>query len=816
MRCGSKFAVRFCAMLLCGFAAGCGAGSSEVASTPPPPPSEVITISTATNIQCVQTVPFSLTLQAQGNSTPVIWTILSGQLPAGLSLDSSSGTISGTPTAGNFSSVTIQAADAKANASKQFLFTLWGKLTINPVTPTPAHLNAPYSLSISGQGSSAIASWTVSSGQLPPGLSLTVSPFNLDFASVSGTPTQTGTFNFTVQAQDFTLPQTATLNVTIVVDNHLAITKSALKNGGQNQSYLDSFTAVNGTLPLLWSITGNFPAGLSLDSASGKITGTPSNFGGFAYSVSVTDSSTTVQSDSRQGSLTIAQQMQIIGTLPPVYIGDYYSAGYTAIGGYYPYSWQLISGSLPSGMSLTQDGTIVGRPTQLGPASFVLQVKDSGTPPFVLTQPVTLTVVPTLVEIPGVPISPAPVNVVYHSQIPAIGGSPPYTWSISSGQLPPGLFLDTATGFIDGTPAQVGTFNFLAKAADSGVPQQSATANDFIQIGANGGRNDSIATATPLGNSANLSLPLPLSISPYIDPLDAATPNPDTDFYKLVANGGSSVHVETSARRSWGANTLDSVIELLNSSGQRYSTCTQPAYTSSCLNDDIDSTTLDSALDFKVPGPSTAQSTFYLHVFDWRGDARPDMQYFLNISGVVEPLTISPSTLELGATRGVNYQQQFTAKGGTGNVTWSVASGNLPAGWFLSNSGLLSGVATTDGSCSFAIQATDSANPPQTSQTQFTLLIAEPVAITVPVIWPNACLNQPYSFTILTTGGIPPIRFGFYSDRWPAINSNQTTGTFSGTSDVLGTFTGTVGAVDSAQPPSTTGQNVSLTVVNCP
>ncbi len=784
--------------------------------SPPPPPSEVITIATPTNIQCVQTVPFSLTLQAQGNSSPVTWTIISGQLPTGLSLDSSTGTISGTPTGGGSSFADIQATDTKASASKQFFFTLWSKLTINPVSPAPAHLNAPYSLSISAQGSSAIASWTIASGQLPPGLSLTSN----GIAYVSGTPTQTGTFNFTVQAQDYTIPQTATMNVTIVVDNHLAITKSALKNGGQNQAYLDSFTAVNGTPPLQWSISGNFPSGLSLDPASGQITGTPTNFGGFAYSVSVSDSSATVQSDSGQGILNIAQQMQIAGTLAPAYIGQYYYSGYFVNGGSYPYTWTLASGSLPPGLALTQSGIIAGTPTQLGSSSFVLRVTDSGTPPYVLMQAVTLNVVPTLLSDRGNPLSPAPVNVIYHSQIPGSGGTPPYTWSISSGQLPPGVALDPATGFLDGTPTQIGTFNFYAMATDSGTTPQTATANDFIQIIANRGRNDSIATATPLGNSANIQIPMVLSISPYIDPINAATPNPDTDFYKLVANGGSTVHVNTVAQRAWGADTLDSVIEILNSSGDRYSNCTQPAYNSPCLNDDIDATTLDSALDFMVPGASTTQTTFYVHVFDWRGDARPDMQYYLNVSGVVEPLSISPSTLGLAASRGVNYQQQFTTKGGTGNVTWSVASGSLPTGWSLGTQGLLSGVATTNGTYSFTIQATDSGNPPQVAATQYTLIIADPLVITTPALLPNACSGQPYTFTVQSTGGFPPLNWGWDTfTAWPLNFPLPPVTTpnlvLNGIPQTVGTFSALVGINDSAQPSSGMSQILSLTVVNC-
>lgn len=796
-------------------AAGCGGGGGG--STLAPPPSEVITITSNATIQCVQTLPFSQTLQETGASGTVTWLVVSGQLPDGLALDSATGIISGTPTStATTSSTTIQASDAKISASRLFTFVVFARLTIAAVTPAAAHVNAPYSQAIMGQGTSAIATWSISSGQLPPGLSLTPSQSNADQGMISGTPTQVGTYSFTIQATDYTLPQTAVLTTSIVVDSHLTITKTTLKNGEQSQVYADSFTAVNGTAPLTWSISGGLPAGLTLDAGTGQVSGTATQYGRFSYTVTVTDSSSTPATDSEAGTLQIAPTLQIVSKLSPAYIDQSYDTYLTAIGGYYPYTWALSSGSLPPGLTLPgTGGFIVGTPTQLGSYSFVLQVSDSGTPPVAASQAYTLNVTPPPLSVQGNLLSPAPVNVLYHSQIPISGGTAPYTFSISSGTLPPGLTLDPATGFVDGTPTEVGTYNFTASGTDSGSPVQTATANDFIQIRKGLGRNDSIATATPLGNSANVKVPIALSISPYIDPVSAMTPNPDTDYYRLVANSGSLVHVETIAQRSWGADDLDSVIELLDQNGTRLQTCGQPAYTSACLNDDIDARTLDSALDLKVPGTAGTQTTFYVHVFDWRGDAQPDMQYYLNVSGVIEPLKIT-TNLGVGATRGASYQVQMASSGGVGAVTWSLISGALPPGWTLSPAGVLSGVATTDGTYTFTIQAQDSGNPPQTAQTQYTLLIAEPVVITSSPTFPNACVNQPYTFQVTISGGLPPTQFGFYSSSWVAINLNQSTGTFSGTADVTGTFTGNLGVIDSAQPPSTSSQTVTLTVVNCP
>jgi large repetitive protein len=796
---------------------GCGSGGSVSSSvSPPQPTAEVLTITTGSNIQCIQTVPFSMSLQVQGASSPVAWKIMSGQLPPGLALDSSSGVISGVPAANSGSPVTIQVADTKASTSAQFFFTVWSKLILNSVSPAPAHRGAPYSLTISGQGVT-ISSWMISAGQLPPGLALIGNPFNVDFVSVSGTPSQVGTYSFTVQAQSDSPPQTATLNITIAVDSHLALSKSALKNGGQNQPYSDSFSIANGTPPFFWSVTGDFPSGLTVTPSSGAVSGTPTTFGNFLYSVSVTDSSSPAQSDSAQGILNIAEQLRVVGAPPNAIVALVYIQSLTAIGGTSPYNWALTSGVLPPGLSLFSYGSISGVPTQLGVYNFVLQVTDSGSPPYVLTVPTTIQVNPPPLAEFGAPLSPAPLNVLYHSQIPVSGGTPPYTFSISSGKLPPGLALNTASGNVDGTPTQAGTFSFGAKVTDSANPPQVVTANDLIQIRPRLGRNDSIATATPLGNtSPDQSFPLVFSISPYVDPIDAPMPNPDTDFFRLIAAGGSSVHVEVFAHRLWGANPLDSVIELVNASGQRLQSCTLPSYISTCINDDLDTSTPDSGLDFQVPGFATSNNTFYLHVFDWRGDARPDMQYSLKVSGVIDPLTISPATLGVGATRGVAYQQQFSTTGGTGAVTWSLGGGSLPPGWSLNSSGLLSGIATTDGFYTFAIKAVDSGNPPQNTTTQYTVQIAEPVLLTSPTTWPNACLNKLYSFTATTTGGIPPITFTYSAYPWVEIFLDQATGIFSGTGNLLGTFTAGIGAIDSAQPPSSAGQTISLTVVNCP
>lgn len=88
-------------------------------------------------------------------------------------------------------------------------------------------------------------------------------------------------------------------------------------------------------------------------------------------------------------------------------------------------------------------------------------------------------------------LSGSPAGTAYNQMLTADSGTPAYTWSVSSGSLPPGLSLDPATGMISGTPTQPGSFSFTAQVADSSVsvlyPKgRTATQSESITIGSTG------------------------------------------------------------------------------------------------------------------------------------------------------------------------------------------------------------------------------------------------------------------------------------------------------------------------------------------
>ena len=792
------------AVLAPALASGCGGGASSAPPPPPPPPAEVITITTVTMIQSVQSVPFSVTLQETGAKTAVTWSITAGQLPAGLTLDATTGTISGTPTSQDFEQVVIQARDTGASTTKSFQVNSWAKFILQPIAAAPAHTNVPYNLMLTSN--SAITAWSLVGGNFPPGLTF---PQGLGGApSITGTPTTVGSYTFTVQAIDNTVPQTATLDITIVVDSRVTITKSSLAVGGETHVYSDSFTAVNGTPPLHWSAQNAFPPGLSVNATTGAVTGTPTAGGFYSYTVQVTDSSVPAQTDSAQNSISIEFVPHFnFNNSTPAIIGNFYVGFLGLSGGNGQFTITVTSGGLPPGLSIS-GGEVLGFPTQLGAFTANLQAVDTTSPPYTATTTITIVVVPPPIVMSNMVSSPAPVNALYHSQIGVTGGTPPYSWALASGQLPAGVALDIATGFLDGTPSKTGLYSFQIKATDSSSPPQANYSNYFIEVRPGRVRNDSIATATPLFSFGTSSF---VSISPYIDPIDTVTPNPDTDYYKLLAAGGSTVHVETFAQRN-NSSLLDTVIELLDQNGQRISTCGSPGFASQCLNDDMNNTTTDSALDFKVPGASTANLTFYLHVLDWRGDARPDMSYSITAGGTISPLVITSVNGFRGTVRGSNFQQGLSTIGQTGNVNWTLDSGALPPGWSLTSTGSLGGVATTDGYYTFVVRATDSSSPPLTATSQYSITVAEPIAITSTATPPNACLNQQYTFAVHTSGGIPTFQFNFVGSSPVGFNFN--TGVFSGVPSATGSFSGNLFVFDSGG--SSANQALTFNVVTCP
>jgi hypothetical protein len=233
-------------------------------------------------------VPYVQTFRAAGGTLPYSWKVISGD-PGGLILNASTGDLQGTPqTAGTFN-FTVQATDQSgASASQSFSLTISSPtLTITVGASLPAGtVGVAYSqkLPVVANGGTPPYTWSLIAGAVP---GLTFDPSG---PTISGTPSTAGTLTFTIQATDST-NLTATRPLTLVVNPAgLSITTPRqLPDGKLNQPYTQSIAASGGVPPYRWATSG-LPAGLSINSTTGQISGTPTAAGNFGIAITVSDS----------------------------------------------------------------------------------------------------------------------------------------------------------------------------------------------------------------------------------------------------------------------------------------------------------------------------------------------------------------------------------------------------------------------------------------------------------------------------------------------------------------------------------------------
>jgi hypothetical protein len=142
-----------------------------------------------------------------------------------------------------------------------------------------------YAANLSASGGLQPYSWSIASGNAPPGLVLSPA------GTLYGTPSSAGTFTFTAQVTDSAQPQeVAKVLVTTTIVAQLLVTTASLSNGSPNVFYSAALSATGGTAPYAWSVTqGSLPAGLSLNATTGVVSGTPTDIGSSSFSVQVSD-----------------------------------------------------------------------------------------------------------------------------------------------------------------------------------------------------------------------------------------------------------------------------------------------------------------------------------------------------------------------------------------------------------------------------------------------------------------------------------------------------------------------------------------------
>jgi hypothetical protein len=473
-----------------------------------------------------------------GGSGAITWTLQSGSLPAGMNL-SASGALGGTPTATGTFTFTVRATDVNGCFGEVTvtLTVTCPTITVTPTALLDAVVNTAYSpVTFTQTGSPTTVTWTLQSGALPAGMTLSAA------GVLSGTPTATGAFTFTVRATD-TSGCFGEVTVTLHVNcPTITVFPASLSNGTVGDPYGPAtFTVTGSTSPLASTFavtTGTLPAGLTLTSG-GVLSGTATSTGTSTFTVTATDQYGC--SGARVG-LSLTFNCPTITVTPTTLTAAIVGTAYTPVsfsqtGGHGTITFTLQSGALPTGMNISAAGVLSGTPTQTG--SFVVTVRatdangcfgevtvtlDVNCPTITVTNPVVTT------GLGGVPFS----------QTFTQSGATSPVFTVNSGTLPTGLNL-SAAGVLSGTPTVSGSFPITVKVSGSfGCSGIGGTYALVIQPNA----VDDTYTETVLGN-----VPVDSSVvgfSVVTNDVFAGTPT-ITAFDAVTVHGGAVVMTTSGA-----------------------------------------------------------------------------------------------------------------------------------------------------------------------------------------------------------------------------------------------------------------------------
>ena len=700
--------------------------------------------------------PFSQAFAASGGVGPYTYA-LAGTLPSGMSF--SGNTLAGTPLQPGNYSITITATDTGATgpgapfqASNTYTLQVGAPaIAITPAALPATTAGATYLQSLTATGGVAPYTHAITAGSLPPGITLSTG------GALSGTPTTSGTFAFTVTATDGNGQSGAQAYTLVVAVPVLGISPATLPAGTTGTAYSQALTIAGGIAPYTVTQTGTLPNGLTFNAASRTFSGIPTQAGTFPLTVTVTDSTGgTPATASVAYTLDIAAPALALspaaGTLVAPYAAPYTQA-FVASGGVGPYAIAL-SGALPDGMTFA-GGTLSGSPTSPGNYPITVTATDTGSTgtgaPFTVSHAYVLTV-PTPSVVLDPPTLPAPIAAVaYAGTVTASGGAAPYTFAVTAGSLPPGITL-AADGTLSGTSNQVGDYVATISATD--------------RHGLVGSRSYAMTIAAPALSMTPAAGTLP---APYAAPFSQA----------FVASGGS--------------NAFSYAISGTLPAGLAFSGNTISGTPTAPGSYPVTITATDSVLTGTGAPFSIAR------------------QYTIEVPAPA--IAIDPATLP-GTTAGLAYSQAISATGGSAPYAFAVATGALPTGLALGSNGTLSGTATSAGTFDFTVTATDRFG--QSASRAYTLVVAVPTLALTPATLPAGIAGTAYSQALTIAGGIAPYTVTQTGTLPSGLVFDAATRTFSGTPTRSGTFNISVTVTDSTGGTAATVTNAYTLTIAVP
>jgi hypothetical protein len=362
--------------------------------------------------------------------------------------------------------------------------------------------------------------------------------------------------------------------------------------------------------------------------------------------------------------------------------------------------------------------------------------------------------IPAILTSPGLPNTQ--VGHPYSVALFVVGGTPPISWAISGGQLPPGIAL-TSDGELQGTPTQSGTFAFAVRVSDAAG--HSSQSQFSVEVSPQ-------TTRPPVSE-----LVLKGSPNGYLlgDRTLTLTPNDGQFVVQTRGSTGIQVNFHGPGIEFW----------LLNFSTQRLiRRDLTPGYYPDAMRWPFEDpghpgldvegegrgcnevtgnfTILDSRVDFTTGTPTVLSfaATFEDHCEG--GPAAVTGHIYYNYEAPIEPTIVSFSPLPEAALS-TPYADTLVGAGGTAPYTWQLAGGSLPPGLTLHSDGRIDGTPTASGDFAFTVAISDTLG--HTSQSSRSLPVIVPVRPTSPSTLPDAIAGRPYSADLAASGGTPPYKF---------------------------------------------------------
>jgi large repetitive protein len=410
---------------------------------------------------------------ATGGAGALAYKLSSGSLPAGLSLNASTGAVTGTPAAVGSSTFAIEAYDGYGDAATQSY-----TITVNQATPTLSF--AAISTKTYGDAAFAVSASSASTGAVT--YSVTSGPATISGSTVTLTGVGTVVLGASQAATTNYTAATATTSFTVNPEPvTLSFASISTKVYGDAAFTVSASSVSSGTIT--YSVTSG-PA--TIDSSSGLVTMTGA--GTVVLGVSQAASGNyAAATASTSFTVNPALSITTASELPTGASGVAYSQQLAATGGLGTYSWSLTGASDAAnlatlGLSFSSAGVLSGSsPVLGGPVTFTAQVTD-GT----RTASAGFSITISLLAITTSALSPSwgLAGSSYSAALAASGGSGSYSWSVTSGAgdlSALGLSLSSG-GVLSGTSLVAGSASFTVKAADASSTALTATRNYSITV----------------------------------------------------------------------------------------------------------------------------------------------------------------------------------------------------------------------------------------------------------------------------------------------------------------------------------------------